>query len=66
MAVYDTGKSQSSTYVIEDDLWRNVQVCHPFLQELHRSIGRFGLLRSLLHLVHINCPVEDDIWMGER
>jgi hypothetical protein len=42
----------------------NVQVCHPFLQELHRNIGRLGPLKSLLHLVHTSRPVGDDILMG--
>ena len=42
----------------------DVQVCHPFLQEVQRNIGRFGPLWSLLHLVHISRAVEDDILMG--
>ena len=36
-------------------------MCHPFPQELHRNIGRFGLVLSLLHWAHVNRLVAGDI-----
>ena len=62
VAVYDAVSLQNG--VRSWSVGTYIQVCHPFPQELHRNIGRFGLVSSLLHSAHVNRLVADDILVG--